>query len=1136
MTTGTRNQTPVESGEEGEEEVNWTTSPPPPSTQTNNNDEQQEEQQHQPPPPKTTTTTTAKRNGGVADYFAILGVGDDLIWKYAQKQREKQQQQQEMQQLIQETQNTTSFSSLDGDMNDHEKQQQKDQESIVSSTTVMKEEEQQEQEDQAALMERFYREIIDVTILTEEYKSPPQHFSSTASASINNATSSTIVPVSSVLSSDTADDGTNSLASSRVQGTTTTASVASNDDTTNNNYNHSQQPEILLPSPSSHSEATTTVATTVLSSSDTALGTSAAHQPTTSDGTTSAILHNALPLEKNGFTLVSQTLPPRQQQHYQQQQPPLSFPHGLGETPMSHQSAYPWNTHPNFHPHHPYHHNATKNRNLSSYIFDANLDPVGGLRDQVCTTILQWEESSNGGGSDHHHNHHSASSGVSVGGSSAASFQGLKRKFWKRLKGGAGSSGGDGSGAIDTSTSFSSSAAMGPSTNATNSKYPHNPMKFYIGYKRRTPDQEHVPAIANIALYYVGIPRYAGFHTSHSSHTNHQDAPTSPGGGGGGGGLAGRVAAAAGHVLFERYRSHGPDPHDPPIIAENVISHFVTVDLNSKLPLPDGFDEWCIPEEYQQLKIPKSSTHPGRHQKDRNIAGGTPRRDTTRQKTVLVASPSHGRIEKSNQCRKDDDDEILSLGNEEAVEAYVDKNASAPLSPIGTVSPPSCDGLTVDTTTVDSSNNSDKILDEDDALFVPQVLSDVPMDCGSDDGNGEVIFIPILAVRRQRTREEERFHEDAGIVDLAVSFCDKNGSAVLPVEQEDVDDMMMDEGEDELNLLSKTSWSEADPTPKDSKSSLKIKKRPDSTKARIRRVQKALGSPTILARHNVPFGFADQAFATSVLDRFPVKNYKGLPLPSEELPMFCYPTGCRLHRARFSDAPLAQYYGFVVKNERGDSIYVSCVSFMEPLARDKVNQLANLSEKRRRTSLAHRRFCEKRDRRRSKKTIFEEKKDSEGMPFNDYEPDFESFEYASDDEEEEEQDNFIVTSFDTMTTFENKTICLVSRHPFWTSFRRFLSHLHILSGSSSDIPLERCISHLLLSVPLPRPGGPSVIVPLPALNQPMILSFPPLKDFPLVDLPYNRLVACLDIPTIVTVVLGFLALERKVRTVRRQRL
>ena len=121
-----------------------------------------------------------------------------------------------------------------------------------------------------------------------------------------------------------------------------------------------------------------------------------------------------------------------------------------------------------------------------------------------------------------------------------------------------------------------------------------------------------------------------------------------------------------------------------------------------------------------------------------------------------------------------------------------------------------------------------------------------------------------------------------------------------------------------------------------------------------------------------------------------------------------------------------------------------------------------------------------------------------------------------------------LTGFGDMTTFENKTICLISRYPFWTAFRRFLSHLHILSGSSSDLPLERCISHLLLSVPVPKAGGPCVIVPLPALNGPMVLSMPPAKDFPLLDLPFQSLLACLDVPTIVTVVLGFLALERKV--------
>lgn len=82
-----------------------------------------------------------------------------------------------------------------------------------------------------------------------------------------------------------------------------------------------------------------------------------------------------------------------------------------------------------------------------------------------------------------------------------------------------------------------------------------------------------------------------------------------------------------------------------------------------------------------------------------------------------------------------------------------------------------------------------------------------------------------------------------------------------------------------------------------------------------------LGSPILITKRNLPMGFADTPFATSVMDRFPEKNYKGLPLPEEELPMFCYPTGCRLERAVFRDAPLPSSYGFVVKNERGDSLY-----------------------------------------------------------------------------------------------------------------------------------------------------------------------------------------------------------------------
>jgi DENN (AEX-3) domain. len=126
------------------------------------------------------------------------------------------------------------------------------------------------------------------------------------------------------------------------------------------------------------------------------------------------------------------------------------------------------------------------------------------------------------------------------------------------------------------------------------------------------------------------------------------------------------------------------------------------------------------------------------------------------------------------------------------------------------------------------------------------------------------------------------------------------------------------------------------------------------------------------------------------------------------------------------------------------------------------------------------------------------------------------------------QGDQFLTGFDDMMTFEYKTICIISRYPFWSAFRRFLSHLHILSGSSSDVPLERYISHLMLTVPVPKPGGQCILVPLPAVASPMVIGLPPLKDFPVLDLSFRRLFSCLDVPTVVTIVLGFLALERKV--------
>ncbi len=192
--------------------------------------------------------------------------------------------------------------------------------------------------------------------------------------------------------------------------------------------------------------------------------------------------------------------------------------------------------------------------------------------------------------------------------------------------------------------------------------------------------------------------------------------------------------------------------------------------------------------------------------------------------------------------------------------------------------------------------------------LMPLIIAheDLPSALNETGASDKYEFIPIVAVRRQRIGEEERFHEDPGIIDIAMTLSNRNGNAAIPDDEEF--DEFDDNDEDEDDLLRKSKW-----TASNVLESLVDKEETEEKSLNI--------LPAIIFQRNLPSGFVDTPFATGVLDRFPRKDYKGVPLPEEELPMFCYPTGCRLFRARYQDAPLAEYYGFVVKNERGDNIH-----------------------------------------------------------------------------------------------------------------------------------------------------------------------------------------------------------------------
>ena len=76
---------------------------------------------------------------------------------------------------------------------------------------------------------------------------------------------------------------------------------------------------------------------------------------------------------------------------------------------------------------------------------------------------------------------------------------------------------------------------------------------------------------------------------------------------------------------------------------------------------------------------------------------------------------------------------------------------------------------------------------------------------GGDDGDNE--YVPLLAVRRQRVWDEERFQEDPSIVEVAMTFSGVGGKAIMPLEEHD--EFEESNGDDEEPILGMTPWSSA---------------------------------------------------------------------------------------------------------------------------------------------------------------------------------------------------------------------------------------------------------------------------------------------------------------------------------------
>ncbi|XP_034412513.1 DENN domain-containing protein 4C isoform X3 [Cyclopterus lumpus] len=213
------------------------------------------------------------------------------------------------------------------------------------------------------------------------------------------------------------------------------------------------------------------------------------------------------------------------------------------------------------------------------------------------------------------------------------------------------------------------------------------------------------------------------------------------------------------------------------------------------------------------------------------------------------------------------------------------------------------------------------------------------------------------------------------------------------------------------------------------------------------------------------------SYKAGLIFRYPEEDYESFPL-SESVPLFCLPMGAKIEcwDPNTRD-PLPVFSTFVLTISSGEKVYGSAIQFYEPHPVDQLSEKQKIQ-----LGLLT--------------TV--EKKVIPNRPVN-----------------------------------SNKCICLLSRWPFFESFRKFLMFLYKLSVSGPQpLPIEKHISHFMHNVSFPSPQRPRILVQLSAHDN-LILSQPVCTPLPLSGADYGTLLMNLGSENCATL-LHFVLLESKI--------
>ena len=243
-----------------------------------------------------------------------------------------------------------------------------------------------------------------------------------------------------------------------------------------------------------------------------------------------------------------------------------------------------------------------------------------------------------------------------------------------------------------------------------------------------------------------------------------------------------------------------------------------------------------------------------------------------------------------------------------------------------------------------------------------------------------------------------------------------------------------------------------------------------------------IGSEVFLCYKKTLLSPPSLCYTPQIISRFPLQDYANFPLP-DTVPLFCLPAGVNIElRPSNSSLPRPVFSTFVLTSDSAQKVYGSALSFYEPFDQS----LLSLDQKSRLGLVGS----------------------------NETDP-------QSHNSKQE--------------TYATKSICILSRWPFFDCFEKFLAFLHKLvfnphysalnppssPSHRSSVTLEHHISHFLLDVSFPTPQRPTVLVQLmPGTDETVTISQPSSRlPLPLTGASFISLLSMLGVENTMNVLL-----------------